>query len=121
MLSTLEVVIKLHMLTSMFIKAIQNQLESTDGMSTMFPFPSQEEMPIDKRDSLHSTQSTSMDKEPSSPGTDSFVEPPQTEDSTCSEKEAISNLSSFIIMLDLLVKQVIITVYTPCYNDFQIL
>ena len=93
MLSTLEVVIKLHMLTSMFIKAIQNQIESSDGISTMFPFSSREDM------------GSSMEKE-STADAESLSEPPRTADSTCSQKEDISNLSSFIIMLDLLVKQV---------------
>ncbi|XP_048586447.1 protein unc-79 homolog isoform X2 [Nematostella vectensis] len=90
MLSTEEVIIKVHMLTNMFLKAIQSYTEFPESVPTMFPFPQ--------------SQAPQTNETPGSPDT-----PPVSAASTnmsADLTEVNTPLSSFILMLDLLVKQV---------------
>ena len=77
------------MLLAMLIKAVQNSIEFAEGVSTMFPFPTF---------SVQSPSSTTSD------GT--LITTPVSGLPSADLGELNSNLSCFILELDLLVKQV---------------
>lgn len=87
-LSQLDIIIPLDMLLSIFIKVVQNSSEFSEGVTTMFPFPTftvQSPMTPTAEGSLISTPVSGVLSELG---------------------ELSSNLSCFIMELDLLVKQV---------------
>ncbi|XP_067032005.1 protein unc-79 homolog isoform X2 [Acropora muricata] len=88
-LSQLDIIIPLHMLLGMFIKAVQNVIEFAEGVATMFPFPTF---------SVQSPSTTTHE------GT--IITTPVSALPSADLGELNSNLSCFILELDLLVKQV---------------
>mgnify|MGYP001794320213 CR=1 FL=1 len=85
-ISQLNLVVKPHVLLTMFIHCVQTYTECSEGIATMFPFP------------------VYTGIEPLSPTMES---PPTSVTSVSGDlKELNSTLSCFIMMLDLLVKQV---------------
>ena len=86
-ISQLNLVVKPHVLLTMFIHCVKTYTECSEGISTMFPFP------------------VYTGIEPLSPTMES---PPTSATSVSGDlKELNSTVSCFIMMLDLLVKQVI--------------
>ena len=88
-LSQLDIIIPLDMLLSMFIKVVQNSSEFSEGVVTMFPFP---------MFTVQSPLTTTSDG--------SAVGTPVSGVVSADLGELSSNLSCFIMELDLLVKQV---------------
>lgn len=87
-LSQLDIIIRLEMLLDIFIKVVQNSSEFSEGVATMFPFPLfTVQSPLTQTEGSH--MATPVSGVPSELG------------------ELSSNLSCFIMELDLLVKQVI--------------
>lgn len=89
-LSQLDIIIRLDVLLSMFIKVVQNSSEFSEGVATMFPFP---------MSSVPSPLSTTAEG--------SVIATPVSGAMSADLGELSSNLSCFIMELDLLVKQVI--------------
>ena len=88
-LSQLDIIIRLDVLLSMFIKVVQNSSEFSEGVATMFPFP------------MFTVQS------PLTTSADGAIATPVSGVLSADLGELSSNLSCFIMELDLLVKQVI--------------
>ncbi|KAJ7365309.1 response to drug [Desmophyllum pertusum] len=87
-LSQLDIVIRLDMLLSIFIKVVQNSSEFSEGVATMFPFP------------MFTVQS------PLTPTAEGSLMATPVSGVSIELAELSSNLSCFIMELDLLVKQV---------------
>ena len=90
-LSQLDIIIRLDVLLGMFIKVVQNSSEFSEGVATMFPFP---------MSSVPSPLSTAAEG--------SVIATPVSGAMSADLGELSSNLSCFIMELDLLVKQVIV-------------
>lgn len=88
-LSQLDIIIPLDMLLSMFIKVVQNSSEFSEGVVTMFPFP------------MFTVQSPLT-----TPSDGPAVGTPVSGVVSADLGELSSNLSCFIMELDLLLKQV---------------
>lgn len=89
-MSQLDIIIRLDVLLGMFIKVVQNSSEFSEGVATMFPFP---------MSSVPSPLSTAAEG--------SVIATPVSGAMSADLGELSSNLSCFIMELDLLVKQVI--------------
>ena len=105
-LSQLDIIIRLEMLLDIFIKVVQNSSEFSEGVPTMFPFP------------LFTVQS------PLTQAVEGSHMATPVSGVSSELGELSSNLSCFIMELDLLVKQVIsssrpITWFLHMYEFFR--